>query len=126
MFVLAVGHTNFCGDSFLWCYFVTHAPLSEVAAVSLNNVDNLLIENCEIIRNRQDVPVLGFFSAARFIKPYGKVLKDNNFSMKLRGLTVTAATAYTDLINAINNVYGIGNTCHTQCSECHREGQPGK
>jgi len=39
----------------------------EVAAISLNNVDNLEIKHCETLRNRHDVPVLGLFSAARFI-----------------------------------------------------------
>lgn len=40
----------------------------EVAAVAINNVDSLTITNCEIPRNRHDVPVLGMFSAARFIR----------------------------------------------------------
>ena len=40
----------------------------EVAAVSLNNVDGLSIENCEITRNRHDVPIIGMFSAAKFIR----------------------------------------------------------
>ena len=40
----------------------------EVAAVSLNNVDNLLIENCTIEHNRHDVPVIGMFSSARFMR----------------------------------------------------------
>mmetsp|Transcript_11138 Transcript_11138/g.15689 ORF Transcript_11138/g.15689 Transcript_11138/m.15689 type:complete len:208 (-) Transcript_11138:1152-1775(-) len=40
----------------------------EVAAVSLNNVDSLRIVNCLIEQNRQDVPVLGMFSAAHFIR----------------------------------------------------------
>ena len=40
----------------------------EVAAVSLNNVDGLTIENCIVERNRHDVPVLGLFSSARFIR----------------------------------------------------------
>ena len=40
----------------------------EVAAVSLNNVDTLEISNCNIIQNRQDVPVVGLYSAARFIR----------------------------------------------------------
>jgi len=39
----------------------------EVAAVSLNNVDGLLIEDCNIPKNRRDVPVVGIFSAAHFI-----------------------------------------------------------
>lgn len=40
----------------------------EVAALSLNNVDNLVISNNRVEGNRQDVPVTGFFSAARFIR----------------------------------------------------------
>jgi hypothetical protein len=40
----------------------------EVAAVSLNNVDNLRIQDCQVLRNRQDVPVSGMFSAARFLR----------------------------------------------------------
>ena len=40
----------------------------EVAAIALNNVDHALIENCDIRRNRQDVPILGSFSAARNIR----------------------------------------------------------
>ena len=40
----------------------------EVAAVSLNNVDNLVIKDCVVDGNRHDVPVVGLFSAARFIR----------------------------------------------------------
>lgn len=40
----------------------------EVAAVSLNNVDDLVIRNNVILQNRHDVPVSGMFSAARFIR----------------------------------------------------------
>jgi hypothetical protein len=40
----------------------------EVAAASLNKVDGLLIENCKILRNRHDLPVVGMFSAARFMR----------------------------------------------------------
>jgi len=39
----------------------------EIAAVALNNVDNVKIENNKIPRNRQDVPVNGMFSAAHFL-----------------------------------------------------------
>lgn len=77
----------------------------EVAAASLNNVDGLVIQDCKIIRNRHDVPVSGMFSAARFIRPYGKVLKEKGFKMNLRGEETTAAQVYDDLIQAINNVY---------------------
>lgn len=40
----------------------------EVGAVSLNNVDNLVIEDCKITRNRHDVPVVGSWSAAAYIR----------------------------------------------------------
>ena len=40
----------------------------EVAAVSINKADRLRIEDCDVTRNRQDVPILGMFSAARFIR----------------------------------------------------------
>ena len=40
----------------------------EVAAVSLNNVNGLEISDCNVARNRHDVPVVGLFSAARFIR----------------------------------------------------------
>jgi hypothetical protein len=40
----------------------------EVAAVSINNADDIKILNCHIPQNRHDVPVLGIFSAAKFIR----------------------------------------------------------
>lgn len=36
----------------------------EVAAVSLNNADNVMISNNQILNNRHNVPVVGMFSAA--------------------------------------------------------------
>lgn len=77
----------------------------EVAAVSLNNVDNLLIEDNVIPHNRQDVPVLGMFSSARLIRPYGKKLADEGFNMMLRGQGVTAAEVYDALLESIFNVF---------------------
>lgn len=77
----------------------------EVAAVSLNNVDTLVISSCDIPHNRHDVPVLGMFSAAKFIRPYGKFLKDSGFSMNLRGVETSAAQVYDALIDSINTVY---------------------
>jgi hypothetical protein len=44
----------------------------EVAALSLNNVKGLSIVNCQVVRNRHDLPVLGSFSVARQILPYVK------------------------------------------------------
>lgn len=77
----------------------------EVAAVSLNNIDGLVIQGCSVKHNRHDVPVSAMFSAARFIRPYGKALKERGYSMNLRGEETTAGQAYDDLINAINNIY---------------------
>ncbi|KAL7538809.1 hypothetical protein ACHAXR_008806, partial [Thalassiosira sp. AJA248-18] len=84
----------------------------EVAAVSLNNVDTLEISNCVIERNRQDVPVVGLFSAARFLRPYGKYLKSQGYKMELYDYqtkttrTKSAVDVYDNLIAAIDNVYG--------------------
>jgi len=87
----------------------------EVAAVSLNNVDKLAIEHCTVFKNRQDVPVVGLFSAARFILPYGKALRDmgyKRFRMMIRGKMTTAEEVYNNLVTAVNNVYSdviLGN-----------------
>lgn len=40
----------------------------EVGAVSLNNIDDLIIEGCKIEKNRHNVPVIGMWSAALFIR----------------------------------------------------------
>ncbi|KAG7349085.1 hypothetical protein IV203_011682 [Nitzschia inconspicua] len=77
----------------------------EVAAVSLNNVDGLKIQRCNVLQNRWDVPVTGIFSAARFIRPYVKKLMENRYSMIIRGEEVWAAKVYDDLITAIRNVF---------------------
>lgn len=77
----------------------------EVAAVSLNNVRSLIIEDCYMERNRQDIPVLGMFSAARFLRPYAKKLVDLGYEMDIRGQSTTAAALYDSLIQTINNVY---------------------
>eukprot|EP01083_Nonionella_stella_P066035 173599_1 len=74
----------------------------EVAAVSLNNVDSLEISGCKVINNRHDVPVVGLFSAARFLRPYGKYLKGQGYRMKKLG---TAAKVYNKMIASISNVY---------------------
>lgn len=92
----------------------------EVAATSLNNIDGLVIQDCEIIRNRHDVPVSGMFSAARFIRPYGKALKEMGYSMTLRGEETTAKEVYDNLIASINNVYSDVMTYGEINPELHR------
>ena len=79
----------------------------EVAAVALNKADNLVISDNVVTNNRHDVPIVGMFSAARFIRPYGKYLKYIDYSVKDENGTVwkTAEHAYDDLITSINKVY---------------------
>eukprot|EP00581_Thalassiosira_minuscula_P019780 CAMPEP_0183733064 /NCGR_PEP_ID=MMETSP0737-20130205/40061_1 /TAXON_ID=385413 /ORGANISM="Thalassiosira miniscula, Strain CCMP1093" /LENGTH=655 /DNA_ID=CAMNT_0025966237 /DNA_START=81 /DNA_END=2048 /DNA_ORIENTATION=- len=85
----------------------------EVAAVSLNNIDSLEISDCNIVKNRGDVAVVGLFSAARFLRPYGKYLKEEvpKHKVKLYDSTTGkkkwkySADIYDNLIKAINNVY---------------------
>lgn len=85
----------------------------EVAAVSLNNVDNLEISDCDVVHNRHDVPIVGLFSAARFLRPYGKYLKElpGGYGMDMYNSTSeqiewrTAEDVYDKLIASINNVY---------------------
>jgi hypothetical protein len=79
----------------------------EVGAVSLNNVKGLEIKNCVIPHNRQDVPILGSFSAALKIRPYLKRLLeiDPFYSMTLGGTTKSARVVYDTLIRHIAHVY---------------------
>jgi hypothetical protein len=77
----------------------------EVAAVSLNRVTQLTINDCTVLGSRKDVPVMGLFSAARFIRPYLKKLTESNYSMHLRGVTTDASTLYNNLLTSIKNVF---------------------
>jgi len=92
----------------------------EVAAVSLNKVDILEISGCHVVQNRHDVPVVGIFSAARFLRPYGKILKNLRPKYKVdlydptsgRVETKRAGDIYDKLIASIENVYNdvvLGN-----------------
>lgn len=79
----------------------------EVGAVSLNNVKGLEIKNCDIPHNRQDVPVLGSFSAALKIRPYLKRIKTTHpgYSMTLGGAVKSVEDVYATLVGHIANVY---------------------
>jgi hypothetical protein len=48
----------------------------EVAAISINGGQHIVIENVEVKRMRQDIPTLGIWSAGRFILPYLEYLID--------------------------------------------------
>ena len=79
----------------------------EVAAVAMNRIHTLEIRDNFVSNNRHDVPVVGMFSAARFIRPYGKYLKYMGYSVKDENGNIwkTAEQAYDNLIESINNVY---------------------
>nr|WP_320016611.1 hypothetical protein [uncultured Desulfobacter sp.] len=78
----------------------------EVAAVALNGVAGLLIKN-SIAINRKDLPVLGTFASAQFIKTYMEYLVRTGSTTVLHadGDSLTAAKISEALKNAINNVH---------------------
>jgi hypothetical protein len=78
----------------------------EVAAVALNGVKNLKIVNCNAW-NREDVPVLGTFSNARFISAYVDwlVTTGSTTTLKVGGVNLTATQIRDELRTSINNVH---------------------
>ena len=78
----------------------------EVSAVALNGVKGLVVRNVHA-SNRQDVPVLGTFSSAQFIKPYVEELVRRNVQTELviDGAPMTAEDIQDALKMAVNNVY---------------------
>lgn len=79
----------------------------EVAAVALNKAENISITDSSIARNRKDVPVLGIWSAGRFIRPYinWMVSHSHNVTLTVDGNVKTASDIKSDLRNAMNNVF---------------------
>jgi len=78
----------------------------EVGAVALNGVDGLRIEN-SVARNRKDVPVLGTFSSAMFIKAYvDDLVRSGSTTTLTVGNDVLSATDIQSALQiAINNVH---------------------
>ncbi len=78
----------------------------EVAAIHLNKVTKLNVKNCTGM-NREDVPVLGTFSNARFISAYVDCLVDTASATTLTvgGVALSATDIQTALRDSINNVY---------------------
>lgn len=79
----------------------------EVAAFAINGFKNVYLKNLVVAKNRQDIPVLGSYSAGRFIRL---------FVNKLQNVDTTQLDIYTnalneDLNNAFNSIInGIGST----------------
>lgn len=88
----------------------------EVATFSLNQVKDLCVINCRGTRSRADVPVLGIFSAARFLRPYLNKLDDDSYAGTLniagggaKGIT-DIKTALKDAVdNAYDDIMSTGN-----------------
>lgn len=78
----------------------------ELSAISLNGVEGLLVERCSAT-NRKDIPVIGTFSNARFIRPYVDYLVSSASLTKIRvnSREYTPQQIQTSLRNAMNNVY---------------------
>eukprot|EP00586_Coscinodiscus_wailesii_P016843 CAMPEP_0172505450 /NCGR_PEP_ID=MMETSP1066-20121228/186623_1 /TAXON_ID=671091 /ORGANISM="Coscinodiscus wailesii, Strain CCMP2513" /LENGTH=709 /DNA_ID=CAMNT_0013282057 /DNA_START=35 /DNA_END=2164 /DNA_ORIENTATION=+ len=78
----------------------------EVAAIALNGVHNLVVQNCDAW-NRKDVPVLGLFAAGVFMHRYTKAVKEKGVSTTLRvqGEIKTASDILEELEESIINVY---------------------
>ena len=78
----------------------------EVAAVALNGVRGLVVENVTAT-NRKDVPVLGTFSSAQFIKPYIEELdrRGSTTTLSVDGAVLGVAEIKAALRDAINNTH---------------------
>lgn len=96
-------HGNGNGNVIIWNVdFVDF----EVAAVALNGVKGLRIQN-STATNRKDVPVLGTFSSIQFIKPYVEFLvrTDSPTVLHVGGTNLSATDIRDALRDAINNVH---------------------
>jgi hypothetical protein len=79
----------------------------EVCGFSLNGFEHAEIRDVEIRRIRMEVPVLGIWSAGRFILPYLEYLIDSGSTTTLRvqGREKDATCVYNELVRAQKNVY---------------------
>ena len=78
----------------------------EVGAVALNGVDGLDVKNVTAV-NRKDLPVLGTFSSAQFIKFYIEdlVRSGSQTTLRVDGAVLGAAEIRSGLVEAINNTH---------------------
>ena len=78
----------------------------EVAAVALNGVEGLTIAN-STAKNREDVPIIGSFSSARFIAAYVNWLVDigSTTTLKVQGSDLSPTEIRDALRDSVNNAY---------------------
>lgn len=75
----------------------------EVAACSLNKVHGLYCCNVEVKNNRHDIPVLGIWSSARFLRPYINHLLNTNWTGTISGKNIS--TIHSELKTAMENTF---------------------
>lgn len=78
----------------------------EIAACSLNNVNGLYIDNCTA-KNSTSIPILGSFSASRFIRPYLKAIESSGYSITTQLETTNLASTATTFTLPANTIKGI-------------------
>lgn len=87
----------------------------EVAACALNQVQDYCVIDCQTLGSRTDVPVLGIFSAARFLRPYLNKMEADGYTGTLniaggsaQGITTIKNALKTSSINVYNDVMATG------------------
>jgi len=78
----------------------------EVAALALNGVEGLTVVR-STARNREDVPVIGTYSNARFIAPYldWLVMTGSSTTLRVAGVDLTAPEIKAALRSSLNSVF---------------------
>jgi hypothetical protein len=78
----------------------------EVAAIALNGCKHCSIKNVLVLGNRKNIPVVGTFSSARFIRPYINYLVNSasNVTLDLLSGSESVISIRDTLRYAINNV----------------------
>lgn len=84
----------------------------EVAAVHMNSFKDSVAVNCDSLRHRTDVPILGIFSSARFLRTYIDALYDaemgldpQNRFITIQGVDLNIDQVRDDLRIAMNITY---------------------
>ena len=100
-------HAIHCNE----CVNVTVTDLEiydfEVAAIALNGVQGLSISNIHILRAQQNSPVLGLYSASRFMRPYVEYLveQDADTTLTVQGELWTAQEIRDALKQVLDDVF---------------------
>lgn len=79
----------------------------EVCACALNGVRDLVVVDCSVSKARTDVPVVGTFSAGRFLRPYLNKLDQGGYTgvINVGGVNKNITLVKEELRIAMNNVF---------------------